>query len=151
MIRRGNKCECETLNNIAVNSEAYWGYDSTFMENFKSLYKISEELISDNKTYVIEENGNVIGFYIILIASNVAALEYFYIAPDYIGKGYGKLLWHHMVDICRKNCVNHIVLVTSPQAKEFYIRMGAAQIDEVDSLVMKGRKIPKLIYIIEKD
>jgi len=148
MIRKANICECETLNNIAANSEAYWGYDSTFMENFKSLYRISEELISDNKTYIIEENGNVIGFYIVLIDNNVATLEYFYIAPEYIGKGYGKLLWHHMVDICRKNYVNHIVLVTSPQAKEFYIRMGAKQVEEVDSIVIRGRKIPKLIYTI---
>jgi len=148
MIRLVENHEIETLNNVAVNSEAYWGYDTTFMESFKSLYKITEEFISRSKTYVMEEKGSTIGFYSVIIEGKEVELEYFYIDPEYIGKGYGKLLWGHMVDTCRKNYADHIIFVTSPQAKEFYTKMGAEQIDEVDSLVIKGRRIPKLSYTI---
>lgn len=37
------------------------------------------------------------------------------------------------------NSEKEIVLVTSPQAKEFYAKMGAIQCGEVDTLVIKGR------------
>jgi len=150
VIRGAHINECEKLNSIAVNSEAFWGYDSAFMESFKTLYNITEEFIRDCAIYVVEENENIIGFYSILTNSKEASLEYFYIDPQYIGKGYGRLLWNHMIAICSKGDINHIVLVTSPQAKDFYIKMGAVQTEEVESIVMKGRKIPKLVYGIDK-
>jgi len=146
IIRQADTSHCERLNRIAVNSEAFWGYDSDFMESFKALYNIREEFIRDNETYVIEENESIIGFYSILMDNKEASLEYFYIEPKYIGKGYGRTLWNHLVNKCRNNNINEIVLVTSPQAKDFYIKMGAVQTGEVESIVMEGRKIPKLVY-----
>ncbi|MDF2674915.1 MAG: family N-acetyltransferase [Clostridiales bacterium] len=148
-IRRAEICESEILTNIAIRSEAYWGYDWTFMENFKSIYKVTEKFISNNLTYVIEKDESIIGFYGILRGDNETSLEYFYVEPLSIGKGYGKLLWNHMVESCRKQDINEIVLVTSPQAKEFYIKMGAISSGEVDSLVIEGRKVPRLVYRLE--
>ena len=149
-IRRAIICEAKNLTDLVIKSEAYWDYDSTFMENFKSLYRVTEQFISNNETFVIEENKGVIGFYALLIDEKETSLEYFYIEPKSIGKGYGKLLWEHMVENCKNRGINDITLVTSPQAKEFYTKMGAIQIGEVDSLVIKGRKIPKLVYTIEE-
>ena len=36
-IRPAKPSESETLTDIAVKLEAYWGYDSDFMDNFKKL------------------------------------------------------------------------------------------------------------------
>ncbi len=149
-IRRAKMRESEILTDIAARSEAYWGYDSTFMENFKSLYKVTEEFIRNNPTFVIEEDENIRGFYGVLMGEKETSLEHLYIDPESIGKGYGKLLWEHMVKNCKQQGINEIVLVTSPQAKEFYTKMGAKQIGEVGSLVIEGRKIPRLVYTIEK-
>lgn len=149
-IRPAEICESKILTDIAVRSEAYWGYDSTFMENFKSLYKVTGEFISNNPTFVLEEDDSIIGFYGILIGEKETSLEYLYIEPESIGKGYGKILWDHMVNTCKNQGIKEIVLVTSPQAKEFYTKMGAVQSGEVESIVMKGRKIPRLVYTIEK-
>ncbi len=84
-----------------------------------------------------------------LAINSEASLEYFYIAPEYIGKGYGKLLWNHLIKDCRSRGIKEFSLVTSPQAREFYIGMGAVLCGEVESLLKKGRIIPKLIYTIE--
>lgn len=149
-IRRAEIFECEILTDIAVQSEAYWGYDSIFMENFKALYKVTEEFVINNPTYVIEQDKGIIGFYSIQRDEKETALEYFYIEPQSIGKGYGKILWYHMVNNCKDRGIKKIVLVTSPQAKEFYSKMGAILIGEVESLVTKGRKVPKLLYTIQK-
>ncbi|WP_346939864.1 GNAT family N-acetyltransferase [uncultured Clostridium sp.] len=70
--------------------------------------------------------------------------------PDYIGKGYGKLLWNHAIENAKSLNIKQLEIVTSPEAIDFYIKMGAVKIGEVESLVKVGRKIPRLIYKVEK-
>lgn len=41
-------------------------------------------------------------------------------------------------------------MVTSTQAKDFYIKMGVVQVGKIESLVKKERKISRLIYTFEK-
>lgn len=145
-IRKAETIEAEILTGIAIRSEAYWGYDADFMETFKTQYSVTEKFIRENPTFVIEEDGDIIGFYSIMGEDKEVELEYLYVEPSYIGKGYGKLLWNHMVDTFKNQGINQIVLVTSPQAKDFYIKMGAVLTGEVESLCRKGRKIPRLVY-----
>ncbi|AOT71501.1 GNAT family N-acetyltransferase [Geosporobacter ferrireducens] len=145
-VRQAKAGEHEILTKLAMRSEAHWGYDSDFMETFESIYGVTEAFINIHPTFVMEEKGNIVGFYSILINNQGTSLEYFYIEPAFIGKGYGKLLWNHMVESCKNYGIKEIVFVTSPQAKEFYTRMGAEQTGEVESLVKKGRKIPRLVY-----
>ena len=76
-IRRARKDESKLLSNIAFNSEAYWGYDSDYMDEFKSIYYISEEFIENNPTVVIE-NGDDVGFYGILLCEQDISLEFFF-------------------------------------------------------------------------
>ncbi len=147
-IRRAKNEEAKYLSKIAIESEAYWGYDKNYMESFKSSYRLTEEFISKNPTYIIEDNKNILGFYGFMIKDKVASLEYLYVKPDSIGHGYGKLLWHHMINVCKKKDIKKVELVTSPQAEEFYIKMGARTVGQVESIVIKGRKVPKLIYDI---
>lgn len=141
--------EAEILTNIAIKSEAYWGYDFEYMEKFKKIYKVTKEFISNNPTFIIEDDDNIVGFYGILNEKNETALEYFFIEPNFIGKGYGKVLWSHMINNCKCIRIKEFEIVTSPEAKEFYIKMGAVQIGEIESLVKKGRKIPQLMYRLE--
>lgn len=150
-IRRAEKYESQILTDIAIRSEAYWGYDASFMESFKSNYKVTEEFISEQPTFVLEELECVIGFYGLLCCEDEVSLEYLYVEPSFIGKGYGKLLWNHMVYICKSQCIKEVVFVTSPQAKDFYTKLGAVQTGEVESLVKKGRLVPKLIFSVEND
>ena len=152
-IYRAQPLESEILTNIAIKSEAYWGYDVNYMENFKSIYKVTKEFISNNPTFVIKEDNNIAGFYGILVDDvddNEISLEYLFIEPQYIGKGYGKLLWKHMIDKCDNLGIERFVIVTSPQAKGFYTKMGAILYGEVDSNVIKGRKIPRFMYTLKK-
>lgn len=47
-IRQANINDSEVLTDLAVRSEAYWGYDDSFMEKFKEIYKVTEEFIAIN-------------------------------------------------------------------------------------------------------
>ena len=143
-IRSAQSDEVDELNRIAFESEAYWGYDSDFMERFKANYKITAEFIKTNPTFLLSEEGRIIGFYSLIVEEN--EVEFFYIKPQYIGKGYGKIMWNSLLDYSRSIGIRAITLVTSPQAKAFYEKMGAVQIGEVESILKEGRKIPRLKY-----
>ena len=143
--------EASELSRIAIESEAYWGYDSDFMDKFKVNYQVTEEFIRKNPTFILYENSRIIGFYALLINSEGNTVEYFYIEAECIGKGYGEKMWKHLVNYCKDHGIKDFTLVTSPEAKEFYEKMGAMQIGEVESTLKKGRKIPKLRYNLVGD
>lgn len=149
-IRCAEMNEAETLANIAARSESYWGYDSAYMEKFRTIYNVTEEFIDKSASFVIEEENFIIGFYGILIENDMTSLEYFFIEPEYIGQGYGKLLWNHLVNYCKTIGIKEFSIITSPQAQEFYVKMGAIICGEIESLLKKGRIIPQLIYRVDE-
>lgn len=146
-IRSAEPGEAERLTGLASRSEAYWGYDSGYMDNFEIIYKVTEDFIRNTPTFVVTENDVIIGFYSVSIGEKENRIEYFYVEPKSIGHGYGEIMWRHMADCFRRKGLRGVTLVTSPQAKGFYEKMGAKQITEVESLLVRGRKIPKLEYI----
>ena len=145
-IKRANKKDSRLLSEISIRSEAYWGNNAKFMEKFELMYKVTEDFIHNNPTYILTERGENIGFYGLLVKSEEISLEYLFIEPKYIGKGFGKKLWNHMIEECKKLNIEEFTLVTSPQAIEFYKKLGAVECGEVESLINKECKIPKLIY-----
>ena len=148
--------DADLLSELAYRSELYWGNDETYMDNFRRHYKITEGFIQRNPVFVFEEERKPVGFWGLtqpeddwgMTEPEDWELEFFYIAAPYIGKGYGRLLWYSMIEECRKMQLKSIEFVTSPEAKEFYEKMGAKTICTVESLVKNGRMVPKLKYYI---
>lgn len=145
-IRIAEKNDVDVLNKIAYESEAYWGYDLEYMKRFEEIYRVTEDYIRVNPTFILFDGNTVFGFYSLSVHDMETELELFYISPQYIGKGYGKKMWDHLISYCKKAGIESFLLVTSPQAKGFYEKMGAVVIDEVDSLLREGRKIPRLKF-----
>ncbi len=146
-IRPAMPSEAGMLTDIACRSEAYWGYDPDFMKQFRSIYQVTEEFINQNPTFVMQEDNEIVAFYGLLLGPEVW-LEYFFVEPRHIGKGYGRLLWKHVAEYCREVAIREFRMVTSPQAKEFYVKMGATPLGEVESSLRKGRMIPLLVYCV---
>lgn len=138
--------DIKLLADLEIRSESYWGYDSDFMDRFKEIYLITEEFIINNPTYILKEDEIIIGFYGLLLNSEEFSLEYLFIEPMYIGKGYGKMLWNHALESCKKLGIREFTIITSPDARGFYLRLGATIYNQIDSLISKGNKTPKLIY-----
>ena len=138
--------DANLLASLEIKSESYWGYSSDFMDRFKEIYLITEEFILNNPTYILKNGEIIIGFYGILLNHDEVSLEYLFIEPTYIGKGYGKMLWDHALEEFKKLGIREFTIITSPDAREFYLRLGATVHSQVDSLISKGNKTPKLIF-----
>jgi N-acetylglutamate synthase-like GNAT family acetyltransferase len=139
----------EFLTELSALSETHWGHDKTFIERFKNIYQVSEDFIRMNPTFMLQENHKILGFYGLKLNSNCASLEYLFIEPNSIGKGYGRELWNHICKICKSLGVKELEIVSSPKAKDFYTRMGANYSGEVDSPVVFGGKLPRLVFTID--
>ncbi|MFY9416521.1 MAG: GNAT family N-acetyltransferase, partial [bacterium] len=117
-----------------------------YMERFKTIYRVTAGFIKENPVYVLLESGQVQGFYGLLLGNGEPALEYFYIARERIGRGYGTLLWKHLVEKCRELGIRELVIIAAPEAAGFYKRMGAVAAGELESRVLAGRKVVRLVY-----
>ena len=144
--RRADCKDVALLSEIACRSEAYWNYSDEFMEIFRSQYGVTEDFVEVNSVFLMENDQRQVGFYGLIIG-NPTELEFFYIEPECIGKGYGRIMWEHLLELCHGEKIDSFVFVTSPQAVPFYEKMGAEVIGSTCSSV-DGRNIPKLSFQI---
>lgn len=147
--RSGKLKDANALTNLAAEAEAYLCHDEEFIEIYKIIYNVTQEIINENTTYILEEENEIIGFYAVVQEAYLGILEYFYIKPKYMDKGYDRTMWNHMVDICEGLGILEIEIFTSPQSKDFYIKRGAVVIKEATSEV-DNRIISKLRYKITR-
>ena len=143
--------DVEELNKIAVASEGYWGHSKKMMEAFVKHYTLTPSYIKVNKVFHLEFNGEIIGFYALNISKGLTELEYFYLKPEYIGKGYGRKLWNHLIEFCKSNQIDYFRFVAGPEIKNYYLKMGAKIIDTVYSQLDVDRRIYKFNMDVSKN
>lgn len=118
------------------------------MATFRELYRITETYIAENTVFVAEEDGRILGFYALVDGNEGVELEYMYLDPIQLGRGLGRLLWKHLTAHCRAKGIEQIHLVCGPEPKAFYLKMGAVQTGETESLVVAGRRVARMTYRI---
>lgn len=141
-MRKANPSEAKVLSDLAYTSEAYWGEDEAYMCQFSKQYNVTEQMIREDHVYVMETDGEIVGFFAIL-KSEIPELELFYIKREYIGKGYGKLLWSNVISVCRALGISKIELVGSDDVVDFYIKLGATPVERVASTLKVSRMVTR--------
>ena len=143
-IREAVLAEANELSELAIHSKATWDYSEEFILACKEDLTITEAYIKNNFVYVLEDDSTKIGFFSFLRNEN--ALDFLYIYPSYKGKGYGKILWRFVVEQANKLGLKSFTIDSDPNAKGFYLKMGAKLIGETPSTVFKDRLLPLLQY-----
>ena len=145
MIRLAKPTEKERLTALALCSKAYWGYDAAFMAACVDELTISSEQIQNNPTYVLEEEGQILGFYMLeLTDSRDVELGYLFVTPESIGQGYGSQLMNHAKAKASELGYQSIIIQSDPNAEPFYRAMGGRIIGDKPSASICGRKLPLL-------
>lgn len=145
MIRRASLEEAGKLTQIALDAKRHWGYPEHWIRHWEADLTISSDFIRDNEVYVAEREGEVRGFYALIVSGNKAELEHMWVTPQLIGTGLGKELFLDAMDRAATLEVREIEISADPNAAGFYERMGASQIGESDaSIDGQERKLPRL-------
>ncbi|MBZ4224233.1 GNAT family N-acetyltransferase [Bacillus wiedmannii] len=143
-IRNALLSEANELSELALHSKATWNYSEAFILACKEDLTITDEYIKNNFVYVLENDNTKIGFFSFLRNDN--ALDFLYIHPRYKGKGYGKILWEYVLEKVNELGIKSFTIDSDPNAKGFYLKMGAKLIGETPSTVFEDRLLPLLRY-----
>lgn len=145
IVREALLNEANELSHIALTSKATWDYSEEFIRACKEDLTITEEYVKNNYVYILEDEGVKIGFFAFL-RKDEGTLDFLYLHPAYKGKGYGKVLWKGVVEKAAELGMKSFTIDSDPNAKGYYMKMGAKLIGETPSTVFAGRVLPLLQY-----
>ena len=144
-IRPASPDEADTLTRIAHEAKRYWGYPEHWLQRWQAELTISPDFITDNDVYVSEQEGELVGFYALVVRKDKTELEHMWVAPQYIGAGVGKELFIHAMQRAAGQNLSEVEICSDPNAEGFYKKMGATRIGEVAAeLDGQARVLPRL-------
>lgn len=159
MIRIAKKTEADILTKISIESKGYWGYPKKYFDIWVAELTISPGYIDKNSVFVYESDGTIIGYYSIVELEcdmNISGikipkgrwLEHMFIAPKHIGLGLGTKMFAHLRETCAMVGIKKLGILSDPNAKGFYVRMGCEYIKDISSTI-PHRTTPYLVLVIE--
>lgn len=132
----------EILTIITKKSKAYWGFSEDVLKEWEHLLTITRDYIEQNKVYKLVENNQVIGYYsYFFVNENTIKLDNIFILPEFIGKGFGKILMNDFLRNTKQLNIEKITLDAEPNAENFYKTFGFERIGQLESSI-KHRYLP---------
>jgi GNAT superfamily N-acetyltransferase len=139
------------LTELALRSvQQHWNYPPEFMEWEPETITVGPGHLTDMTTNLLEEQGRIVGFYVLRGDAPEMELSRMMVEPDRIGTGCGRRLWNHAVETARTLGVRVLTIDSDPNAEPFYRRMGAETIGEYDWTppMMPGWRVKKMRFTI---
>ncbi len=138
-ILKANKDDATILTALTMKSKAYWGFSTRQLEDWKEDLTITSDYIVTNSVYKLELNSMLIGYYSFRkISGDEILFDNLFVLPQYIGKGYGKVLMIHFLDQKESKGIKMITLESEPKAEAFYLKFGFNTIDNIETAI-EGR------------
>jgi putative acetyltransferase len=97
------------------------------------------------KTYMACDNGKIVGF---MSIGPPGYVDYFFVDPDYQGKGIGKGLYYHIERFAQNRYRKKLIVEASKVAKPFFEKMGFILISE-NQIAINGQTL--INYTMKKE
>lgn len=142
--------DSETLTTITKISKAYWGFSEDILKEWENLLTVTKEYIEKNKVFKLIQNDQIIGYYSYFSTDkNTIKLDNIFILPEFIGKGFGKILMNDFLKNTNQLDISKITLDAEPNAEIFYKKFGFETVGNLESSI-KDRYLPIMELQIEK-
>lgn len=142
--------DSEILTAVTKKSKAYWGFSDDILKEWEHLLTITKDYIEKNEVYKLVQNDQIIGYYSYFSTDeNTIKLDNIFILPDFIGKGFGKILMNDFLKNLKQLGINKVTLDAEPNAEKFYKTFGFETIGQLESSI-KDRYLPIMELQIEK-
>jgi len=146
LIRLAKPVEADVLTHIAISAKRYWGYPEHWIALWTPQLTFTPEYFEENESWVAVDGDRRIGFYTLQDKNGIAWMGDLWILPEYIGKGIGRQLFVHALELVRKHKYKILQLEADPNAQGFYEKMGMRKIGERRSEV-DGQ--PRILPLME--
>lgn len=107
------------------------------MDLWKEDLGISRDYINENEVTKVLLNGKLIGFYALKFNETMECYEidHFWLLPEFIGQGFGKRVFRHIMETLAKKNQTKVTLSSDPNAAGFYEKMHGKIIGQKESKV----------------
>lgn len=139
--RRASPEAAEELTALTLASKAHWGYDQDFMDLARLSLTVTPEYLEANDCLVAEIDGATVGWFSLVPVPEGLLLDNFFLLPEHIGSGVGRLMWDEALRWAEAAGAERITLEADPNAAGFYERMGARLTGSVTA-PDTGRRLP---------
>jgi ribosomal protein S18 acetylase RimI-like enzyme len=136
----------DSLTAIAIAAKSYWKYPARWIELWTPQLTFSPDYFLENESWMLEKDGVPIAFYTLLDKDGIEWIENLWILPDYIGKGLGRQLFEHAMNLARTRGYTLLQLEAEPNAIGFYEKMGMRRIGE-HQYELEGQ--PRILPLME--
>jgi len=144
IIRKAATEEAGALTQIAHDAKRHWGYPEHWITHWQDDLTITADYIATNRVYLAENEGDLLGFYALILRDGKAELDHIWVAPTSIGSGVGKEMFLHAMQIAAGERVPEVEIVSDPNAEGFYRKMGAHRTGEtVSEIDGEPRTLPR--------
>ena len=148
-IEKSEKNDNLILSEITFEGKAFWGYEKEQLEKWRNELTITQDYIENNETFKLIVDDEIIGYYSILkLEDKSIKLDYLFLLPKLIGKGYGKLLMNHCIKKAKEMNMKKIILDSDPNAELFYKSFGFKTYDKLKTSI-ENRFLPQMELDIE--
>lgn len=135
---------------VALRSKAHWGYDEDFLEACRTELTLDGDEIVRLRVTVAEQDADLIGFSSLEGEPPEGELAHLFVEPSWIGHGIGRLLWNDVCLRAQSLDFQRLRIQADPGATPFYEAMGARQIGAVPSGSIPERRLPLLLYQLNR-
>ena len=161
IFRTATPDEAVLITQLTLDSKRYWGYSEEQMKNWIDELTISPEYIERNMVFVAEISTYLVGYVSIIEEgpehildvgnykiSGGFFLDNLFIHPSHIRQGIGEKLLNIALNWCKEKEIKNLHVVSDPNAKDFYEKMGAICLGNLPSSIA-GRYLPLMVFHIE--
>lgn len=132
----------EVLTFITKKSKAFWGYSEEQILIWNNSLTVSKQYIENNTVFKLITEDTIIGYYSYFnIEKDTIKLDNLFILPDFIGKGFGKLLMNDFLKRIKKSETKKVQLHSDPNAENFYSKLGFKKVGSFETSI-KNRFMP---------
>jgi len=141
-IEKTKRTDARDLTELTIRSKSHWNYGEKQIEEWREELTITENYIDENQLYKLLVDNLLVGFYAYRPENKtVIKLNYLFVEPNYIGKGYGKILMSDFLQRIENSEFERVILDADPNAEQFYSKLGFRVIGKLKSSI-KDRFLP---------
>lgn len=146
IIERPHPDEAGELTKILLASKKHWNYPTEWLDLWADELSVTPEAIRSRDFYVGRNEEQIVFVYSVRqMHGSEYELEDCWVAPQYIGHGYGRILFEHLQTTLQTLGCSKLTILSDPHAEGFYRKMGAVRVGEQPSQ-LQGRSLPILEY-----
>lgn len=143
-IDKALKRDAQALTELTIRSKSHWDYSSEQIENWRDDLEVSETYILEKQVYKLTINKVLIGYFSYFeLNDGEVKLENLFIEPQFIGKGFGKILMIDFFEKLENTKYKRVVLEADPNVEKFYSRFGFEVFGQLETSI-KNRYLPMM-------